>query len=606
MCGFISGQNTSWDTSKIKEALSLINHRGPDSSTFHISGKMMMAHARLSIVGLDNGTQPLHHDGIWAVVNGEFYDYKIIRAQLMSKGFHFKTSTDSEILIYLYMMHGAKCLQFLHGEFAFTLYDAKKDAWFCARDRFGIRPLNWTKEGENLLFASEAKAMQPFKKLELDKENLWFSQHFQYLPQDKSIFKDINMVKPAHYLWIESNNIQEKCYWMPNETVTTDSLSQATEKIDSLLQQAVEKRIPEEVKACTHLSGGMDSSAVSYLARKYNVEDSFTISFTDDGFYDEAKFAQMTADKIGSRLHVLPVTFRDILQAIPKAIYHAEGLSINGHLGGKYLLNKAIHEAGFKVALSGEGADEIFMGYSHLKQDFLSKESLNTMEQTYLSGVQLPSGQTFDLSQIEEKLGFVPTWLKAKSSMANKLSNLWSDEFKKKDNPNEWLMSNMDTGKYSKLKQSSFLWSRYCMSGYILKVLDDAQAMAFSVEGRLPFLDTQLADYVWSLPDSYYFDGNIEKNILRKIMKDKLPDEIVHKTKQSFMSPPLTKALQNSVDENYIRDLLNNSHFTSQNIYDSNKIASQLELWKNSPTPDSEPILMTMLSIASLCKEYKL
>lgn len=606
MCGFISGQNKSWDTSKIKEALALLNHRGPDSSNFHVSGKMMMGHARLSIVGLDNGTQPLYHDNIWAVVNGEFYDYKNIRSQLMAKGFHFKTSTDSEILIYLYILHGERCLQFLHGEFAFTLYDANKDIWLCARDRFGIRPLNWTKEADTLLFASEAKAMQPFKTLELDKENLWFSQHFQYLPQDKSIFKDINMVKPAHYLWIEKNTVHEKCYWMPNPNITTDSLEQATEKIDFLLQSAVEKRIPDEVKACTHLSGGIDSSSVSYLARKYNVQDSFTISFTDDGFYDEAQFAQMTADKIGSRLHIVPVTFRDILEAIPKAIYHAEGFSINGHLGGKYLLNKEINRAGFKVALSGEGADEIFMGYSHLKQDFLSKESLSVMEQTYLSGVQLPSGQTFDLSQIEKKLGFVPTWLKAKSSMANKLSNLWSDDFKKNDSPNEWLMSNLDVGQYSKLKQSSFLWSRYCMSGYILKVLDDAQAMAFSVEGRLPFLDTQLVDYVWSLPDSYYFDGNIEKNILRKIMKDKLPDEIVHKTKQSFMSPPLTKALQNSRDEKYITDLLNNSHFTNQNIYDSNKIAAQLELWKSSPTPDSEPILMTMLSIASLCQEYKL
>lgn len=608
MCGFISGKKSNgWDKAKINKGLELLNHRGPDGKSFlMITPEIMMAHARLSIVGVENGTQPISNLGVFAVVNGEFYDYKVIRQQLIEKGFHFKTQSDSEILLYLYILHGEKCLDYLHGEFAFTLYDQRKDIWFCARDRFGVRPLNWIEEGNDLLFASEAKAFMPWKKLELDKDSVWFSQNFQYLPQDRTVFKDVNMVKPAHFIWVEKGVFSQKCYWMPNQKITSDSIGQAQEKVQHLLKNAVKKRIPDEVRACTHLSGGIDSSAVTYLANHHGIKDSFTISFTDDGFYNEVEFAQKTAQQIGHHLHVVPVTFEQILQSIPMAIYHAEGFSINGHLGGKYLLNKAIHEAGFKVALSGEGSDEIFMGYSHLKQDYLSGESLSDMEKSYLSGVQLPSGKTMDLEIIEKKLGFVPTWLKAKSSMANKLSQLWSHDFKAKENPNGWLLNNMDFGDYSKLKQSSFLWTRYCLSGYILKVLDDAQAMAFSVEGRLPFLDTELVDYVWSLPDEYYFDGHIEKNILRKIMNQKLPDEIVHKTKQSFMSPPLTKALENTRHEEFIQSLLTDPHFLSQEIYEKRKIQDQLSKWKKSPTPDSEPILMTMLSIASLCREYKL
>lgn len=607
MCGFIAGYNINgFNPSKIKESLSLINHRGPDQSHYNIiEPTIMMGHNRLSIVGLNNGQQPLFFNGIWAVVNGEFYDYQTIRNDLIEKGFTFKTESDSEILLYLYQLYGAKCLDFLHGEFSFVLYDSNKKIWFAARDRFGIRPIHWLKDKNSLFFASEAKAFSPFYKLELDKENFWFSQHFQYLPQDKSLFKNINLIKPAHYLLVNDNNVHEVCYYTPTEQTTNDSISTATEKIEYLLEEAVKRRIPSEVKSCTHLSGGIDSSSITYLTQKHNIKDAFTISFTDDSFYNEVEFAKKTANHLGVNLHIVEANFNDILQSIPKAIYHAEGLSINGHLGGKYLLNKAIHEAGFKVAFSGEGSDEIFMGYSHLKQDYLSKSSLSNMENSYLAGFQLPSGETFNLDDFESVLGFVPTWLQAKSSMAKKFSTLWHENFNY-PNPNQKFLQNMDLGNYSKLKQSSFLWSRYCLSGYILKVLDDAQSMAFSIEGRLPFLDTKLVDYVFSLPDSFYFDGNTEKNILKKIMLNKLPHEITSKTKQSFMSPPLTKSLQNPLNEKFIKDILFNSYFTNQNLFDKERLEKQINQWKESPTPDSEPIIMTLLSIASLCEAFKL
>jgi len=607
MCGFIAGQSKNgWDETKIIQGLTNINHRGPDGKNFVINDDVMLAHARLSIVGLTNGIQPIENMGISIVVNGEFYNYEEIRTDLISKGFKFKTESDSEILIYLYLLHGVDCLAYLHGEFAFVLYDKRTETWFCARDRFGIRPLVWHKSSNGLLFASEAKALIPFVDLKLDKEALWFSQNFQYLPQDRTVFANLNMVKPSHFLLIKNNDVKEINYWNPPVNNTKDSLHTATEKIDNLLSKAVEKRIPKEVKACTHLSGGIDSSAVSYLASKHDIKDCFTISFTDDGFYNEVDQAQLTANKIGSNLHIVEVNLEKVLESIPKAIYHAEGMSINGHLSGKYLLNEAIRKSGFKVAFSGEGSDEIFMGYSHLKQDYLSKDALSNMEQSYLSGIQLPSGKTLNLNEIEKKYGFVPTWLKAKSSMAFKLSQMWSEDFGKQDSPNLWFTENNHVPNYSNLKKSSFLWSRYCLSGYILKVLDDAQAMAFSVEGRLPFLDTELVEYVWSLPDSYYFDGNIEKHILRNIMKDKLPNEIIHKTKQSFMSPPLTRALQNKKNKAFILDIINNEYFINQNIFNKNQVNEQLKLWEENPTPESEPLLMTLLSIASICQEFKL
>lgn len=607
MCGFISGiNNNGWNTRQVEAGLSLISHRGPDGHNTFIYKSIMLAHTRLSIVGVNNGVQPIEAHGIYIVVNGEFYDYEIIRKNLEKKGFSFKTRSDSEILIYLYLTYGVDCLQYLEGEFAFTLYDSNKNLWFCARDRFGVRPIHYTQTPHGFMFASEVKALSPFIPLQLDKDSLWFSQHFQYLAQGKTFFKNVSIIKPAHYIIIKNGVLNEVCYWTQNQEETTDSLEVAQEKIEQLISNAVERRIPKEVKACTHLSGGIDSSTVTQLASTHNIKDAYTISFTDNNFYNEVELAELTATKLGIRLHVVPVNFQNILKSIPKAIYHAEGLSINGHLGGKYLLNKAIHEGGFKVALSGEGSDEIFMGYSHLKQDYLSKSSLSQMETGYLLGFQLPSGATFDLSQVEKHLGFVPTWLSAKSSIAHKLSSLWSSDFSNKLNPNQELIDNMPRLDKTHLKQSSFLWSRYCLSGYILKVLDDAQAMAHGVEGRLPFLDTQLAQYALSLPDEYYFKGNIEKHILRSIMKDKLPNEVVDKTKQSFMSPPITTSLSQKNNENLVYSLIDNKHFVDSNTYNQQALHAQIKKWKENPTNDSEPVFMTILSIAAFCQEFKL
>lgn len=632
MCGILATQTRKKiEASVLKESLSKIYHRGPDASNtlqldpsfiFNLhqtdSCHVSFGHNRLEITGIDNGMQPIFNEdkSIYCVVNGEFYDFKSIRQELISKGHTFSTQTDSEILVHLYEIYGVNCLDYLHGEFAFALYDVKKNAWFVARDRFGIKPMNWCQNNGNLYFASEAKAFIPFFDLKLNQNAVWFSQNFQYLPQNSSIFEGINCVKPACFLWIDNKHnsyqIKEHIYYHVPSNITNDSMEYATEKIKNLLDQAVKKRIPEEVNFCAHLSGGIDSSSICSMAAQYNLKDAFTISFTDDDFYNEKQAALTTAKHLGLNLNVVEVNFAQIISNIPKAVYHAEGLSINGHLSGKYLLNKAISEAGFKVALSGEGSDEIFMGYSHLKQDFLSANSLSQMETNYLGGFQLPDGLTLDLQKIKDEFGFIPTWLAAKSSMAHKFSSIWSSEFiQKNSNPNSWFLDDFnssvkDFSNYSPMKKSSMAWSKYCLSGYILKVLDDAQSMAFAVEGRLPFLDTELVNYALSLPDSYYFDGNIEKNILRKIFSSKLPASITQKTKQSFMSSPITKALSDKKIYQQVEEILNNEYFIKQNIFEKDQINKHLISWREKPNPATEPILMTLLCIASLCSEFKL
>ena len=539
MCGIICGEAPRIGGTRLQAALESLIHRGPDDGGLTLFDKVFMGHRRLAIVGIDDGEQPMFNEdnSIVISVNGEFYDTEPLRRELEKKGHQFKTGSDSEVLLHLYEEHGTACLKYLHGEFAFALYDRNRKRWFCARDRAGVRPLQYHFSGSKFFIASEAKALFALGvRPKLDRDSVWFSQHLQYLPQSGTLFEGVKMIKPGHFILVESGRLTEHQYWNINDGQEQGmTFDEARERAVALLEQAVARRIPQEVKWACHLSGGIDSSIVSALASQHTQDrHCFTVRFTDDAFYDETPFARETAAYLGATLHEVPASFSDILARLPDAIYHGEGLSINGHLGAKNLLNEAMRAEGFKVALTGEGADELFMGYSHLKQDYLSANSLSRMENTYLAGVQLPSGPTLDLSAVQHQLGFVPTWLAAKSSMANRFQQLWAPGFKQSGNP--YLDMLVESGvlgsTVSPLKKSSSLWMQYCLSGYILKVLDDAQAMAHSIEGRLPFLDTALMEFMWQVPDALHFTDGLEKNLLRKGFAGRVPASVLEKTKQ--------------------------------------------------------------------------
>lgn len=616
MCGILGGSTSQvLSPEHLQRALETLAHRGPDGQAVQwLTPQRFLAHTRLAVVGGEAGAQPLFNEdrSIWAVVNGEFYGYHALRQTLSAKGHVFSTESDSEVLIHLYEEYGVHALEHLHGEFAFALFDSKRERWFCARDRFGVRPLQYVHKGRDFLFASEAKALlQCGVPTRLNREALWFAQHVQYLPANDTLFQGIRMVKPAHYVLVSDHELTERPYWTLQSGVLQDiSIEEATERARELLTQAVARRIPG-VKWVTHLSGGLDSSLVSLLGRSHPGSGlCFTVKFTDDGFYDETPFARATAQAMGAELVEVPVSYEEMLRVMPQAVYHAEGLSINGHLGAKYLLNQAIRQAGCKVALTGEGADEIFMGYSHLKQDYLDAHALTAMEKSYLAGIQLPSGETLDLSAVRQRLGFVPTWLAAKSSMASKLKPLWSASFAKtQGNPYGRLLDECPEALHptSSLKTASALWTRYCLSGYILKVLDDAQAMAHGIEGRLPFLDTELVEFMWSLPDALHFRGGIEKSLLRDGFADILPTAVREKTKQSFMAPPLPKAMTNPAVRRWIAEtLLDSPHFVHQDLFKPDQIALLMKQCAEQGQPAHEPLLMTLLSIALFCEAFAL
>ena len=612
MCAIVCGQTNNLNKEEVFNSLKIVNYRGPDDTDAIFINNIFLGHNRLSIVDVKNGKQPLSNEfnTIFACVNGEFYNYLEIKQSLKKKGHIFKTNSDSEILIHLYEEYGTECLKYLNGEFSFVLYDKLKNKWFLARDRFGIRPLQYYLDNKSFFVASEAKSLLQFNDVytQFDKESFWFSQHLQYLPLDKTLFKNISMVKPAHFILIDGDSLSKKeiCYWdLKNIPITTVSFQDAVEKSSYLLEQSVINRIPKEVSWTTHLSGGIDSSIVTSIASKnFKQDKAFTIAFTDDDFYNEHQFAQQTADYCHVDLVTIPTSFNEIINYIPIAVYHSEGLSINGHLGAKYLLNKIIKEHGYKVAITGEGSDEIFMGYSHLKQDYLSSQALKSIEKQYLTGFQLPDENTLDLSSIYNSINFVPTWLQAKSSMGYKFKQLWHKNFNFNINPYDLIIQDLK-GYSSNLKSSSSSWMKYCLNGYILKTLDDAQSMAHSIEGRLPFLDTELVEFMYSIPDELYFHENIEKSILRTLSKNKLPQTILNKTKQSFMSPPINRYLNDQNFKNLIYQyVFENNKLHDLNLFDKTKL---LNLFNNKNTATAnnlEPIVMTILTLGIFIDKF--
>jgi asparagine synthase (glutamine-hydrolysing) len=636
MCGIVSflSRQAPVTPQRLKAGTNALLHRGPDGEGFWIAPKQNigLGHRRLSIIDLATGTQPLvSTDGQKAViVNGEFYDYKRIRAELEAKGHKFKTQSDSEIILPLYEEHGTDCLKYLRGEFAFVLWDEDTQRLFAARDRFGIKPLCYTNNADGLFIASEAKALFAMGvKATWDDYAFFHSASLQYTPSDRTLFRDIYQLKAGHALLASSDEMRIFKYWdldYPAEEKTTvfKSEDEAIETFGALFSEAVRLRLQADVPACVHLSGGLDSSAVLGMAAKMTGRpmDAFSVSFDHDG-YDEFQIAKDTALHHGAVFHPVQVTQKDIVDEMSDAVWHGEGMAINGHLTAKYLLNKAIRAAGFKVALTGEGADEVLAGYPHLRQDLFQRmpEGDTALTDTLYktnsvsAGVQLASGAMLPLGAVAASLGFVPAFLQAKASMGFRMYGMLSDDFKNDfsgvdcyvDLMQQTPVAEQLTGRHP-VNQSSWLWTKTALANYILRTLGDGMEMAHGIEGRVPFLDHTLFEFARALPMDLKIRGTVEKYILREAAKPLLTETVYHRQKHPFMAPPVSRFADTGM-MGLIRDSVHSRSFAEMPFYDRKKVTAMLDGLPALPESERtamEPVLMMVLTSHLLHERFSL
>lgn len=624
----------------VMAALNAINHRGPDGKGLYIStsGTVALGHTRLATVGIATGAQPISsEDGrIHMIVNGEFYDFERIRSELQAKGYKFKTTGDSEIALHLYEEYGIDCLKHLRGEFALVVWDERKEQLFVARDRFGIKPIVYHLKDGTLHLASEAKAIFATGiAANWDEESFFHSANMQYVLPDRTLFAGINQLPPGHFLVARGPNVTIERYWDLDYGLEADALGSGSSAFSSSaseesliaefgekLEDAVRVRLRAEAPVCAHLSGGLDSSAVVGLAMKHHSKPlkCYSISFEEES-YDEQVIAREMADFAGADFEPIYVSQKQLIECLPDAVYYSEGFAVNGHLPAKYILNQTIRKGGYKVALTGEGADEVVAGYPHLRSDlFKSDGRQNLLANLHATnkasaGIMLQHGQSLSLAAVEEKLGYVPGFLEAKGTLGHKLCAVLTDQFKKQFSGRDSYRELIDcfdiegqlAGR-NRVNQSLYLWSKTALVNYILRTLGDGMEMANSIEGRLPFLDHHLFEFVRKLPLSLKIKGTTEKYVLREAVKPVISKTIYERQKHPFVAPPLSR-FSNSEADSVLQDVLRSKNFQSVPYFDQKKVIALLDSLPEMKAEDRsavDPVLMTAMSAAALHERYKL
>ncbi len=638
MCGIVgifSGRDPI-STSTLQAATQRLHHRGPDAQRHWIAAnrRAALGHARLSIIDLSTGDQPIANEdeSVRIVVNGEFYGYEAIQKELERRGHRLRTRSDSEIALHLYEELGAHCLQRLRGEYAFVLWDETNRTVFAARDRFGIKPLFYALHNEMLYFASEVKALFAVP-ARWDAESVYNAVEFGGY-QMRTLYDGIFQIPPGHYLIATEKHLQLNQYWDFNYPKAADaspkrSDAEYAEEFREALEEAVRIRLRADVPVGCYLSGGLDSCAVIGLAAKHHPDPirAFTLTF-DHADYDESEVAREMAARVGAEFYPIAMRQDDLADHFADAIAQSETLCINAHGVAKYLLSRAVRQAGYKVVITGEGSDEILGGYAHFRRDMVlyNRQGQDLAEVARLleeldrvnpvsRGLLLPHGETPPLEGIKRLLGFVPSWIETFAARAGKMRALLSPDFLARFGMREGYQSVFNdvdvrgqlTGR-DPLNQSLYLWAKTGLPIYILTMLGDRMEMAHSIEGRVPFLDHHVVEVVRSQPVSQKIRGMTEKFVLREAVRDVITDTVYRRQKHPFLSPPATLNPEQRFSA-YVQDTLRGPILASIPYFNQKKVVElldSLEAMDEGSRVANDQVLMILVSACILQERFHL
>jgi asparagine synthase (glutamine-hydrolysing) len=621
----------------LERATLRLAHRGPDGQRTWLSDdrRVGLGHARLSIIDLATGAQPIagEDEALQIVVNGEFYDFERTQRGLEGRGHRLRTRSDSEIALHLYEDFGTACLRHLRGEFAFVLWDGANDTLFAARDRFGIKPLYYTTHRGTLYLSSEIKALLAAGvPARWDRAAFFQANHFLGTPPDDTLFEGIHPVPPGHYLLASGGQVRLVRYWDFDYPAAVGARqagpdAEYAERFRHALDEAVRLRLRADVPVGCYLSGGLDSCAVLGLAARHRAEPirAFTLTFDRAG-YDEGDIAHEMAEHAGADFHPIPIRHSDLADRFADAIWQAETLCFNAHGVAKYLLSRAVRDAGYKVVLTGEGSDEVLAGYPHFRRDLLLHNAQGQdagavrqlLEQLQANnavsrGSLLSDGEAPPLASVRRALGFVPSWLEAFATTGARLRALFAPDFAAnftRRDPYRVFLNGLDVAGQlagrEPVSQSLYLWSKVALPGYILAVLGDRMEMAHSVEGRVPFLDHHVVELARDLPVAQKIRGMTEKYVLREAARPVLSATVYRRQKHPFLAPPAALAPGERLYE-LVQETLRGPVLASLPFYDRAKVVALLDglpaLGADARTA-VDPVLMILLSGCCLHQRY--
>jgi len=570
MCGIagiidLSGASRPAPAEAITAMAQAIYHRGPDEDGFLIQPGLAFASRRLSIVGLADGRQPIHNeDGSVSVVfNGELFDYPEMRAELEGRGHRFATHCDTELIPHRWEDDQEAFFPHLRGQFAFALWDSRQRRIILARDRFGICPLYWTQQGDWLLFASEVKALLASGMVEAEPDQQGINHLFTFyaLPGPATCFAGVQLLPPGHYLRIqlgangERAQIRERVYWQIDfpdrgQEDYASSGRQLAQRFEEVLIGAVERRLRADVPVVSYLSGGVDSSVVVALATKVRGEPipTFTIRITRPDL-DESERASLVARHIGVDPVVVTCGQEEVLRNYAALIRAAEGPVIDTSCAALLMLAREVHTRGYKVALTGEGADEWLAGYPWHKFNWLASRLdvvpglpiSQLMRRLLVRLVATRKDAWRFVQRAQAAVGGHNAWLDIYGILSVSKLRFYSPDMMKlveDRSPYEDLGFNLDRmRRWHPLNRELAMGARVQLAGLLLNAKGDRVAMNSSVETRYPFLDEAVFDFLAKVPPRWKLRRMRDKALLRVVAERWVPRSIARRRKAMFRAP---------------------------------------------------------------------
>lgn len=615
---------------KVRQSIDKLLQRGPDSGDVFMDTCTALGHRRLSIIDTSSGaSQPMadHTERYVLVFNGEIFNYQELQQQYLQGIFGAfggpRTTSDTEVLLYLLIHYGEKCLEWLSGFFAFALYDKQEGTVLLARDRFGKKPLLYYKSDDYIAFASEMKALLEYGiPRELNYTVLHQYLQLNYVPQPQSMLKGVLKLKPAHYMWLDKTGI--KSYKSYYELKTNPAAYKqytyegAQEKLVELMDASVKERMIADVPLGAFLSGGIDSSVIVALASKYTDKlNTFSIGYKDNPFFDETSYAQMVAKKYNTNHTIFSLANNDFLEHLHGVLDYIDEPFADSSALPVYILSLQTKKH-VTVALSGDGGDEVFGGYNKHAAEW-------KVRQTSLANTLVTAG--------------LPLWQSLPRSRNGKLTNKFRQlhrfaegaKLSSADRYWRWASFNtadqasalLNTGSVGKIDRSEAEVQRAAilsaiqsndfnevlltdmnlvlLSDMLVKV--DLMSMAASLEVRSPFLDYKVVDFAFGLPVDYKLSGGMKKRIVQDAFRSMLPEAIYNRPKHGFEIPLLgwmRKELWGLIND----DLLEDNFVKEQGIFNPDAISALKKKLHSANPEDTHATIWALIVFQYWWKKY--
>ena len=605
MCG-IAGMFERKRTRSVVEAdmrqmLAALRHRGPDEFGILLDREIGLGNSRLSIIDLSGGSQPIANEDetLWIVFNGEVFNYIELRADLEKLGHRFRTSSDTEVILHMFEEYGPQCLNKLNGQFAIAIWDKNKRRLFLGRDRLGVRPLFYTHTPDGaLVFASEIKSILSTRRIRAEIDPAIVEQVFTYWSplSPNTIFHGIKECPPGHFLIADDQSIQIERYWKNEFPIDTDGLNlngtprveEVIEEFRALLIDACRIRLRADVPVGSYLSGGLDSSTIASVVRRHTTNKlvTFSIAFGDQKF-DESEFQIEMAAHLGTEHHVVRATHSEIADVFPQVIWHTEVPLMRTAPAPMFMLSKLVRDTGFKVVLTGEGADEFLAGYDIFKEAkvrrFWARQPGSKLRPQLLKSLYPDIGLA--QSSASYLAAFFGEGLMEVDSPVYSHAIRWRNNRRTRRFLDDRVTANSNNAgvdevaatlppefkKWSTLARAQFLEISVFLSQYLLSSQGDRMGMAHSIEGRFPFLDYRMVEFCNRLHPRLKMRGLTEKWLLKEAARPWLPDIIRRRPKRPYRAP-IHRSFFNDKTPAYVREVLSPGSIQEAGLFKSGSV----------------------------------